>query len=653
MVEDLENIAKIKEEYTDCISIYKAINDLSGNSTDIVFSTLDPWTSWLVAELEPDEEKVGALHLGPAAYCAAHHGSPVLIVDNHPELSSAIVWHTEFWRRHCSGYICPTVSEMYLTGSRVYDFLNKNGLDKKGMESIITVAGQFDIGPSWDRMFVGKAVSGRFTFSPVDTAYWISKDMFYPALIFENPAMDPKGIELINGSMSRRGPLGRLIIERPSGPDEYNYPVLNSFMPVYIHRFNERASKYFNFVYQCANGVTPGKENTFEPIDDGINLIHNGEAGSFWPDLSETDCVPFYFNRCGYDNVFSTNFDIAMKNLDAGCIIWMVGTHGNSPNGGVFMFHDPDSPFRNKNEPNPWRGYEWYLGSTEEPDTMTSEIHGILPMLLGNPNANGIFRTALDFAPAKKPIMDFIAKIANLPIIKRFAPEWLKDTEDYYDGIVGSSFLSTLGTIDHNGVEIDDSIGNIRSCGLITAACLPAYKYLHLTMVRHGSNFQIIDPWGTSWYSSFWEATIPRDIALGDTLGEAYAKGMSHVGILYLGGGGIFGDEPQWWWDKKENVCYFGDPDMRVFTPSTKYSDKNYWERKDTLPLDFDSELNLNGHMPYGATSYPKEKQPGPEISVYLLFAILIIIILVIAIAASKSSKNNKKTKKKKPKKKK
>ena len=375
-------------------------------------------------------------------------------------------------------------------------------------------------------------------------------------------------------------------------------------------------------------------------------LIYKGEAGSFWPDLSETDYVPFYMSRCGYSNVFSTNFEIAMKNLNKGCLIWVVGTHGDSFDGGCFYFPDPNSIFFK--EKNPWRGYEWFLGSTEEPDTMTTEIHGIMPMLLGNPNMNGVLRTALDFAPAKRPLLDLIGRIASLPILRLFTPKWLQDTQDYYDGIVGSAFLSKLGTVPYTGLDIDDSIENIHSCGLITAACLPAYKYLHLTMVRHGSSFQIIDPWGTSWYSSFWEATIPRDIALGDTIGEAYAKGMAHVGILYLGGGGYNGEKPQWWWDKAENVCLFGDPDLRPYVPSTEYSDANHWEQKDVQPLRYNSKAYVDGHMLYGATSHPHAYEPLPimQILIAAILAIAVIAGVVVAVKGNKSKKGKKGRKK-------
>ncbi len=56
------------------------------------------------------------------------HGSPVLIVDNHPELSQAIVWHTRFWQETANQPVRPTlpsVACMVLTGRSVLDFLTK------------------------------------------------------------------------------------------------------------------------------------------------------------------------------------------------------------------------------------------------------------------------------------------------------------------------------------------------------------------------------------------------------------------------------------------------------------------------------------------------------------------------------------------------
>jgi hypothetical protein len=194
-------------------------------------------------------------------------------------------------------------------------------------------------------------------------------------------------------------------------------------------------------------------------------------------------------------------------------------------------------------EENPWRGYEWYLGSTKNPDTLTMEVHGFLPGLLGNPNIRGLFPTGLDFLPSERPVIHRIFGLLNkIPVLKWFIPEWLASGDYYRDGIVIATTFGIVATSSElTGFTLDDALGNIHSCGWINVACLPAYKYMHLTMVRHGSVFQVIDPWSTSTYGSYWIQTIPRDIILGDTVGEAYMKGIKHVGILYTG------DPPQWW----------------------------------------------------------------------------------------------------------
>jgi len=499
--------------------VYDAIREITG-SNDVVFSTIDPWTPWFVGEQKPTDEisMPGALHLGPAAYVAAHHGTPVLVVDNHP--------------RNAKGHKYPSVSEMYLTGKRIYDFLEEYGFDKKGKETIITVAGQYDIGVSWDRVFVGKATPGRFMGSPVDTAYWISRNVFYPALIFENPALNPSGVDLITGSESRRRNIlpwgkGGLKIIKPEQVNNYQYPVLASLIG-HKYRLNEAMESYYGSRYQCADGIIPGITNSFEAIDDGTLLMSTGEAGSFWPDMSTTEIVPFYLERGGYSTAFTTSFDATIDNLNNGVILWIVNSHGANSDGGTLLFWDPQNkatseeamtgypglPFVGASkEPNPWRAYDWLLGSTEEPDTMTIEVNGIIPALLGNPDPKlpYIFRTALDWAPAKKPIMDKIGKIANLPLLRLFAPDWLKDTEDYYDGLIISSMLSKFGCSWYKGAAFNERLDNVHSTGLVFSPCLLAGKYFHLAMVRHGSSFQVIDPWATSWYSSFYLQTIPRD----------------------------------------------------------------------------------------------------------------------------------------------
>ena len=132
-------------------------------------------------------------------------------------------------------------------------------------------------------------------------------------------------------------------------------------------------------------------------------------------------------------------------------------------------------------------------------------------------------------------------------------------------------------------------------------SCLIANTYLHLSLVRHGSIFQIVDPWLTSWYCAFAIETFIRDLALGDSVGQAYEKGIRHVGIQYL--------TNRWWWDIFENVVYYGDPDLKVYSP--KYS----WDKP--TPLEYG--LAINGHAPFGAKSHPHAIKSAfwKEIAVY------------------------------------
>lgn len=651
--EQLTSAFPLAKEYIDYEEIYSDIRDITG-SNDVIFSTIDPWTYWYIAELKAAGEQPGARFIGPAAYIAAYHGSPVLLIDNHPELSTSVVWHNELWRRHPDGHSkLPTVSEMYLTGRRVYNFLKELDFDKEGAETIITVGGQFDIGLSWDRVFVGKAKPGRFIGSPTDISVWISKNVFYPMIVFENPALqNPTGVQMINGSSSERrfpwrGSLG-LKITKPSQEEFFKYPVLDTLI-CYDHKFNSRASKYWGFEYKCADGTVPGRSQSLEPIDEGVMEAVNGKKGGFLADLSGSEVQPFYLKKGGYSPVFSTSFDANMHDLNQGVLLWMVNTHGAPLDGGMFMFWDvknenpygyPPIPLAGyRKETNPWRGYEWLMGSTEEPDTMTSEIHGILPAIAGNPDPLGprVFTTALDWALAKRPVRDIIGKIASLPIIKQVTPDWLQDTEDYYDGIIITVLLGRFGTAWYNGTMVDDAIGNIHSAGVSSVACLPAGKYLHLTLMRHGSPFQIMDPWATSWYSDVWQNSVPRGIALGKNIGEIYSEGISKVGIEYVSDG-----SSQWWWDLAENVCLYGDPDLRVWVPSTEYSSNNNWDVEDVQSLRYNPEdgFAVDGHSPFGAESYPHKKAPTSPLVQYLLPIIVVVLILAfLAIMVLKRKK--------------
>ena len=519
--------------------IYNMIQKETGQN-DIVFSTINPWTYWYIGEGIVGEQEKGT-YIGPAAYAAAFHGAPLLITDIHPKLSASQSWHNEFWKHAFMPRAPPSVGCMVLTGKQVYEFLDENNLDNEGMESILTVGGQFDIGTTWDRMLVGAALSGRIQGSPIDTSYWIARTGLYPFIIFANPALDENGVTLTTGSSFDDGIMN-------SAEVDVKYPIVQSWVS-YQHRFNERASDYWGCDYITADGITPYKTKSNNPIDDGVNGKYN-QDGMYWPDLTSADIIPFYAEKLDCDSVYSTNFDTTMDNINRGSIMWLEGMHGGSRQGlGVVGFWNPDQP-----ESNPWRGYE-KGGGTEEnpsdeggPDTVTMERN-----------------TAADVTPATP-------------------------YDEYgHDGVVIAIAEQGTQTTSYDGYNFDNSMKNIHSTGFSGTSCLIANTYLHLSLIRHGSVFQVIDPWLTSWYSAFAIETFLRDIALGDSVGQAYEKGIRHVGIQYL--------TNSWWWDIFENVVYYGDPDLRVFTP--KFS----WDKPDTLEFG----LTINGHAPFGANSYPHE----------------------------------------------
>jgi hypothetical protein len=541
------NVKEIKN-YED---MYEKIQDRT-EQYDVVFSTINPWTYWHIG-VGPKDEEIGGLYLGPAAYAAAHHGCPVFITDVHPELSSANAWHNHFWKNAYIGRYPPSVGCMVLTGRQVYDFLFEMGFDYDGldyMESMLTVAGQFDIGTSWDRVFVGAAVPGRIMGSPVDASYWTSRCALYQAIIFANPAVDPAGVTMTTGSSSR-GYNGAIPTE-PERTEIFQYPLLQSWVS-YDHRFNERGSLYWGADYVTADGITPYRSNSDNPIDEGGK----------WPDITTSEVVPYYAEKAGYSSVFSTNFDVTMDNLNQGAIMWLEVMHGGSRDSGVVGFWNPDQI-----EPNPWRGYE-DGGSTFEPDTKVMSKN-----------------TGLDY------------------ITNPFATDYL------HDGVIICILTQATQTVSKNGYDFDNAMENLHSLGFSAGSCLIANTYLHLSMVRHGSVFQVIDPWLTSWYCGFAIQTFVRDIALGYTVGEAYERGIRHVGIEYLTG--------QWWWDIFENVVYYGDPDLRVYSP--KYS----WEEPEPLPAG----TTIDGHSPFGAKGHPHAIQ-----STFLL-EVLLFAGIFVAIAA-------------------
>ncbi|MEM2259293.1 MAG: hypothetical protein QXE46_05305 [Candidatus Thermoplasmatota archaeon] len=587
-------------EFNSLEGIYNEIKNRT-KSDDIVISTLDPWTYMATDELKPSGELQGALFIGPAAYAAAHHGCPLLITDMHEELSMAVVWHNEWWKKHAIRDEEPNVAAMYLTAKQAYDFFGKMGFDKPGkIEYMLTVADQFDIGTPWDRAFVGVAYPGRIFGSPVDTSYWICRSVFYPAIIFTNPALNSEGIMLINGSESRRKANGLLEIIKPSQEEKFVYPVLNSWI-TYAHRFNERASQFWGCNYTCASGITPFYEPSTHPIDNNV-LAKYGKYGSYWPDLTESEVVPFYLYKAGYSVAFTTNFSATMENLNRGVIMWLEATHGWPADGGVISFWNPYGMpgFIGINislptiEENPWRGYEIYLpgyldGSTEEPDVLSQS------KLL-----------AIDIVPAK---------ISDIPIIKNT----FFGKKAGYDGNIITVIFGRVRTTDYTGYDIDNALKNIHSCGFVAGSCLISNTYLHLTLMRHGSVFQVIDPWETSWYSAFAFEMFSRDIALGKNVGEAFSNSILHTGIGYL--------TKQWWWDIKENLCYFGDPKLKVWSPNYR------WEK----PQAFEGE-NVEGHFFYGAKDYPNEIIEG-KYGIYVLIFIAIVVIAGAIYARQKMKK--------------
>lgn len=669
--QELQTIATTTS-YENYESIYDAIQKDS-TSNDIVFSTIDPWTTYYLGELCPAEETEKALFIGPAAYLAAHHGCPVFIVDNHPLLSSAVTWHNEFWKRNADDryFNPPSTAEMVLTGKRIYEFLDHYGFDKEGEEFIVTVADQYDIGIPWDRIFPGVAHAGRICGSPVDTSNWIARTVFYPAIVFENPGLQ-RELSLINGSVSQRGyqgifgrrfkdpfltlNIGNYVKVREQQVTDYQFPVQCSFI-THRHRFNERAQSYYGMKYQCADGTIPGETATLEPIDQGTIEKYTEKTGAYFPDMTETEIIPFYLKKGGYSPVFSTNASAVTSNVNDGVLLWIHTAHGLETDGGKAEFWDPlegfsKAPLLNRFaqffyiwynllskvplisptpsfssliEPNPWRGYEWYLGSTDEPDTMSMDIKGILPFT----NLHIPFLPALgqDWVLAKKPVREMLNTL--IPFVDPFT------VDDLHDGVIATSFFSRLQNSFQTGVDLEEQLGNMHSAGFITSMCQTSNTYLHLMMIRHGSVFQVQDPWPTSWYGAVWRQSIPRDIILGDTVGEAFSKGISHVGSLYIT------NPPQWWWDTAENVVFFGDPCLRMYVPSTTYSDNNNWQCPETVA--YEKELSLAGHTPFGASHYPNEIK-GSSLVLYLFYFLLIIgIILVIMVGIKAKKKHSKK----------
>ncbi|MCK4348703.1 MAG: hypothetical protein KAW47_08810 [Thermoplasmatales archaeon] len=697
----LNEISKVNKNYINAIDIFDDIRD-NTDENDVIFSTIDSWDYWHIADprwdtkRKPVGEYSNAYHFGPAAFVAAHHGSPVLVVDNHPKLSQAITWSTNLWRNGgAQNRIPPSSAGFVLTARRAYDFLEENGFgkiekggpEKQNQEIIITVAGQYDIGIPWGRSFTGAGLNGRFWGSPVDSAYAICRNIFYPALIFMNPAMG--NVKLTQGSESTtkliggrlQKPIGlNLAITKPMQEEEFKYPVLHIYNS-YTYRFNEENWKHFNCKYIRADGIIPWDTASPHSIDDGAA---HGKTGAYYPDISESEVIPFYCDKAGYNNVFSTNFEYVTKNLNEGVLIWVVNIHGHQDYGGNLEIWDPENPY--VYEENPWRTYEpiaitlgnigelirWFgfywhhvgetalnsdielleklgqipnvpfqlfpkHGSTENPDVAFLNPQLTFLSKLSRP----IFTAQLFDIWGPWPFMIYRDRVLHpVQTIKQRLP-----FINYADGDgkvchsppTGGRLVGSQKT----GIDFDDALENLHSCGVNSISCFPANTYLHLTWMRHGTAYQIMDPWSTSDWAGIWQQMLIKLFAMGYTVGEAYERGLRACGPLYSCG--------QWWWDNIQNICCYGDPNLRVFVPNTEYTnyedgyEENHWTQEETQPLRYDEELNIDGHMPFGAVEYPHEKEPEIMLPLWIIATILIVSIVIVSLAIVIRKKTKKK----------
>lgn len=583
-IEDLETLYKTVKKSTMVDNV---------QNRDIVFTTINPWTSWNVLEGRdatgnPKEEIPGALFIGPAALAAAVHGAPVFVNDVHSELSCAQAWHNEFWKyAYHHNRAPPSVACMVLTAKMVYSkvidrygFDVKSPIDDEGKckESIVTVADQFDIGSSWDRGFVGGADTGRIMGTPVDTSVWVSRSALYPKVIFANPAVNKELDEhdgmRIQGSESTRV-AGKLVITEEEREERVDFPVVNTWVS-YQYKFNEQASEYWGCPYTTRTGITPWFDPSGDTDPDGI------DPRGHYPDLDSSEVVPHYLEACGYGNVFSTTFEKTTENLNRGAIMWLEVMHGGHTNSGVVGWWDE----RGATEENPWRGYEEtgvplagtdllrLRGATDDPDVVTMSK-----------------RVGLDVTPATGP-----------------GPGGL--LPERHDGVIIAISQQGQTEYSEDGLIMDEEFENLHSMGFSAGSCLIANTYLHLMLVRHGSIFQVIDPWLTSWYSAFAMNMFIRDIYYGRTIGDAYERGISHVGIQYLVDG--------WWWDIFENLVYYGDPDMKVYSPV------NAWEEPEHLAKG----SVINGHSPFGSDDHPNAMGNG---SIWDIVSVLVLAGLISA----------------------
>ena len=152
--------------------------------------------------------------------------------------------------------------------------------------------------------------------------------------------------------------------------------------------------------------------------------------------------------------------------MNKGVILWIHSSHGTQAYGGRTYFWDPQNSFKNipkiiskragaMKEYNPWRAYDWELGSTEEPDTMSMDMKGIIPYT--NHNSFILPATGLDWVLARKPIREFLV---NRPILGRFFSILFQNVDNLYDGVTGSVKYSKEPLAWKTAPEIEEHLDN-------------------------------------------------------------------------------------------------------------------------------------------------------------------------------------------------
>lgn len=319
-----------------------------------------------------------------------------------------------------------------------------------------------------------------------------------------------------------------------------DYPVAFTWA-CYLYKFNERAAEYWGAEYQAADGTVPGVSASDHPFDDGT-----------LPDICE-DEFELYSRRAGYGEAESAGYDATVENLNRGVVMWYETMHGSNGGSGFLGWWSSDK----NSEANPHRAYEEYpqnlMGSTDDPDVVTLDKY-----------------TGLDTTPCVGPI----TPVGLIP--------------ERHDGVVIAYLNQDPQTFGVRGLGLDADLGNIHTMGLVAGSCSISNTFLQLSLMRHGCVFQIIDPWLTSWYVQMGSEIFYRDVAYGGcTVGEAYDAALSKVGSKYV--------TEEFWWDHWENIVFFGDPDIRVYTPNDPFP----------RPVAEQSDLVIEGHSLMGAGDHP------------------------------------------------